>query len=133
MQSAPLVVRFSTDNVPPPDRIATWRELIFQSSLEVEILPTDDEPFHATATVRQLPGLRSVSGTSPAASYRRAVHKVDAEDVTASLNRREAEIDSYDAFLLPCGDRASIDLPHNSRFTALRLPRAAIASNVSDF
>lgn len=143
MQSAPAVVHFSTDDVPPQDRIATWRELIFQSSLEVDIVPTDDGPFHATATVRQLPGLRIVSGTSPAASYRRAVQKVEvddvtlqfgtAEDVSASLNRREAEIDSYDAFLLPCGDRATIDLPHNSRFTALRLPREAIASNVSNF
>src|SRR3954465_12200265 len=103
MQSAPAVVHFSTDDVPPQDRIATWRELIFQSSLEVDIVPTDAGPFHATATVRQLPGLRIVSGTSPAASYRRAVQKVEADDVTlqfgpgeevsASLNRREAEID----------------------------------------
>ena len=142
MQSAPPVVRFSTDDVAPQDRIAVWRELIFQSSLQVDIVPTDAAPFRATATLRQLPGLRIVTGTSPAASYRRAVRKVEAddvalqfgtaEDVSANLNRREAEIDPYDAFLLPCGDCASIDLPHNSRFTALRLPRAAIAPSISN-
>jgi AraC-like DNA-binding protein len=142
MQSALPVVRFSTDDVPPQDRIATWRELIFQSSLEVDIVPTDGGPFRATATLRQLPGLRIVTGTSPAASYRRAVRKIEAddvalqfgtaEDVSANLNRREAEIDPYDAFILPCGDCASIELPHNSRFTALRLPRAAIAPSISN-
>ena len=142
MQSAPQVARFSTDDVAPRDRIALWRELVFQSSLEVDIAPADAGPFRATATVRQLPGLRILSGTSPAATYRRAVSKVEADDialqfgnsddVSTSLNRREAEIDSYDAFLLPCGDRATIELPHESRFITLRLPRAAIAQNVTN-
>src|SRR4051812_23877445 len=109
MQSAPPVARFSTEDVAPQDRIAIWRELIFQSSLEVDIAPADDGPFRATAAVRQLPGLRILSGTSPAATYRRAVQRVEADDMTlqfgasddvlASLNRREAEIGSYDAFL----------------------------------
>jgi AraC-like DNA-binding protein len=140
MQSAPPVARFSTEDVAPQDRIAIWRELIFQSSLEVDIAPADDGPFRATAAVRQLPGLRILSGTSPAATYRRAVQRVEADDITlqfgasddvsASLNRREAEIGSYDAFLLPCGDRASINLPQSSRFIALRLPRAAMAPSV---
>src|SRR5437763_7560191 len=141
MQSAPQVDRFSTDDVAPRDRIALWRELVFQSSLEVDIAPADAGPFRATATVRQLPGLRILSGISPAATYRRAITKVEADDialqfgnsddVSTSLNRREAEIDSYDAFLLPCGDRASIELPHESRFITLRLPRAAVAQNVT--
>jgi AraC-like DNA-binding protein len=142
MQSAPQVARFSTDDVAPRDRIALWRELVFQSSLEVDIAPAATGPFRATATMRQLPGLRILSGMSPAATYRRAIGKVEADDialqfgnsddVSTSLNRREAEIDSYDAFLLPCGDRASIDLPHESRFITLRLPRAAIAPNVAN-
>ena len=31
------VIRFSTDDVAPRDRIAIWRELVFQSSLEVDV------------------------------------------------------------------------------------------------
>ena len=50
--------------------------------------------------------------------------------MSTSLHRREAEIARYDAFLLPCGDRASIHLPHKSRFITLRLPRAAIAQSI---
>jgi len=137
-----VVTRFSTDDIAPRDRIATWRELVFQSSFEVDIAPADAGPFRATATVHQLPGLRILSGTSPAATYARAISNVEADDialqfgssddVSTSLHRREAEIASYDAFLLPCGDRASIHVPYESRFITLRLPRAAIAQNVTN-
>jgi AraC-like DNA-binding protein len=140
--SGAFAFRFSTDEVAPRDRIAIWRELVFQSSFEVDITPAAAGPFRATATVHQLPGLRILSGTSPAATYRRAIGKIEADDialqfgssddVSTSLHHRAAEIASYDAFLLPCGDRASIDVPHQSRFITLRLPRAAIAQNVAD-
>jgi len=141
-QSVPQVTRFSTDDVAPRDRIAAWRALIFQSSLDIEIAPDADAPFRATATVRELPGLRILSGTSPAATYRRSTARIEADDIAlqfgsadhaaASLHRREAEIERYDAFLLPCGDRATIHLPQDSRFITLRLPRAAIAQRVAN-
>ena len=140
--SSAVVSRFSTDDVAPRDRIALWRELVFQSSFDVDIAPAAAGPFRATATVHQLPGLRILSGTSPAATYRRAISKVEADDialqfgscddVSTSLHRREAAIARYDAFLLPCGDSASIRLPHESRFITLRLPRSAIAQNVAN-
>src|SRR5205085_11691543 len=142
LQRVPQVTHFSTDNIAPRDRIAAWRALIFQSSLDVEIAPADDMPFRATATVRQLPGLRILSGTSPAATYRRSMTNIEADDITlqfgsadyaaASLHRRETEIARYDAFLLPCGDRATIHAPQESRFVALRLPRAAIAQSIAN-
>ena len=142
LQRVPQVTHFSTDDIAPRDRIAAWRALIFQSSLDVEIAPADEMPFRATATVRQLPGLRILSGTSPAATYRRSMTNIEADDITlqfgsadyaaASLHRRETEIARYDAFLLPCGDRATIHAPQESRFVALRLPRAAIAQSIAD-
>src|SRR5881392_656610 len=102
LQRGPQVTRFSTDDVAPRDRVAAWRELIFQSSLEVDIVPATDAPFRASATLRQLPGLRVLSGTSPAATYRRSVTKIEADDVAlqfgnsddvaASLRCRETEI-----------------------------------------
>jgi len=52
------------------------------------------------------------------------------EGVTARFSSREAAIGSGDAFLLPCGDRASIRVRQSSHFTTLRLPRAAIADRV---
>jgi len=35
--SSAVVSRFSTDDVAPRDRIALWRELVFQSSFDVDI------------------------------------------------------------------------------------------------
>jgi len=140
-QRAPQIAHFSTDDVAPHQRIAAWRALLFQSSLDVDIAPAAGAPFRATATVRELPGLRILSGTSPAATYRRSMTKIEGDDIAlqfgsadhaaASLHRRETEITRYDAFLLPCGDRATIRLPQDARFITLRLPRAAIAQNLA--
>src|SRR3954451_23482325 len=125
-QRARQIAHFSTDELAPHERIAAWRALLFQSSLDVDIAPAADAPFRATATVRELPGLRILSGTSPAATYRRSMANIEAEYITlqsgsadsaaASLHRRETEIARYDAFLLPCGDRATIHAPQESRF-----------------
>jgi AraC-like DNA-binding protein len=52
--------------------------------------------------------------------------------VSARPNGREARIETGDAFLLPCGDCASIQVPHESQFTSVRLPRAALAGNVTN-
>jgi AraC-like DNA-binding protein len=50
--------------------------------------------------------------------------------VTARFNNREAMIEKGDAYLLPCGDRASIRVASDVQFRSVRLPRAALASNV---
>ena len=135
------VTRFSTDDVAPRDRLAVWSELVFLPALKVEIATETDTPFRAAAVVRQLPGLRTLSGFSPPATYERSTAETEvdevafqfgiSEGVTARFIGREAAIGSGDAFLLPCGDRASIRLRQNSNFTTLRLPRAAIADRVA--
>jgi AraC-like DNA-binding protein len=135
------VARFSTDDVAPRDRLALWRELVFQSALKVEISTEPDKPFRASAVVRQFPGLRALSGFSPPATYERSTAGMEvdeiafqfgiSEGVTARFSGREAAIGSGDAFLLPCGDRASIRVQESSHFTTLRLPRAAIADRVT--
>ena len=80
-QRAPQIAHFSTDDVAPHQRIAAWRALLFQSSLDVDIAPAAGAPFRATATVRELPGLRILSGTSPAATYRRSMTKIEGDDI----------------------------------------------------
>jgi hypothetical protein len=50
-------VRFSTDDVPEPDRIAVWREVIGPKYVRVDIEPWRDRPFHVDAHLRPLPGL----------------------------------------------------------------------------
>ena len=135
------VVRFSTDDIAPPHRLAVWREALFQTQFNVDIEPTSDSPFRGQVTVRNLPGLRHLSGRSSPATYRRSTRRVTRDDVVLSFGRdvrhvsrpangRETMIEAGDAFLAPCGGCASIQVPHEGEFTSVRLPRVALASNV---
>jgi AraC-like DNA-binding protein len=135
------VAHFSTDDIAPRHRLAVWREALFQTEFNVDIEPATDAPFRGQVTVRNLPGLRLLSGKSSPATYRRNTRRVIRDDVVLSFGRevkhvsapangREATIEAGDAFLLPCGGCASIQVPHEGEFTSVRLPRTAIASNV---
>jgi len=136
------VVQVSTDDIAPPHRLAVWRGALFQTEFNVDIEPISDTPFRAQATVRTLPGLRLVTGRSSPAHYRRNSHRDIRDDVVLSFgneshvaarfNGHEAVMETGDAFLLPCGDRASIHVSYGGPFTNLRLPRAALANNVTN-
>lgn len=134
-------IHISTDGIAPAHRFAVWREALFESEFNVDIEPISDSPFRARAMVRKLPGLRLLSGKSSAAIYRRNTRRVIRDDVVLSFGRdvahvsarangREMMVEAGDAFLLPCGGCASIQVPHEGEFTSVRLPRAALASNV---
>jgi AraC-like DNA-binding protein len=134
------LVHFSTDAIAPHHRLAVWRETVFQTEFNVDIEPMSETPFRAQATVRSLPGLRVLSGRSTPASYKRITKRVVRDEVvltygneahvSARFNGREATIEPGDAFLLPCGDCADIHAPHDGQFMSVRMPRAALASNV---
>jgi AraC-like DNA-binding protein len=135
------VIHFSTDDITSPQRFTLWREALLQSEFNVDIEPVSDSPFRARATVCRLPGLRLLSGESSPAIYRRNTRRVIRDDVVLSFGRnvvhvsarangRETTIEAGDAFLAPCGGCASIQIPHEGEFTSVRLPRAALASNV---
>ncbi len=136
------VVQVSTDDIAPRHRLAVWRGALFQTEFNVDIEPISDAPFRAQATVRTLPGLRLVTGRSSPAHYRRNSNRDIRDDVVLSfgneahvaarLNGQEAEMETGDAFLLPCGDRASIHVSYGGPFTNLRLPRTALATTVNN-
>src|ERR1051325_9444211 len=110
------VAHFSTDDITPRDRLAVWREALFQTEFNVDIEPSSDAPFRGQATVRLLPGLRILSGTSSPATYQRNTRRVlhdevvlsfgDRARVSARFNGRETMIETGDAFVLPSGDCA---------------------------
>jgi AraC-like DNA-binding protein len=142
MQGNAAAVRFSTDDLPPHERVPRWRELVFRTAAKVDIELESGAPFRASATIRQLPGLRILEGVSPPALYQRAPGAVDDDGVTfqfgigvsgwtqASLSGREADIHSGEAFALPSASRAEIRVRQETRFVSLRLPRAAVAGSV---
>src|SRR5262245_54438843 len=138
--SSAVAVRFSTDDLPPHERVPRWRELVFRTATRVDVELDSGAPFRASATIRQFPGLRILDGVSPPALYQRAPGAVEEDGFTfqfgifgeshASLGGREAEIGSGEAFALPSGSRAAIRVCRNARFVSLRLPRAAVAGSV---
>jgi AraC-like DNA-binding protein len=113
-----------------------------RTEINVDIEPISNVPFRARATVRTLPGLRILSGTSSPATYRRNTKHVERDEVALSFGREahvvarsnghEARVETGDAYLLPCGDCASIRVPHEAQSTSLRLPRIALAGNVTN-
>jgi AraC-like DNA-binding protein len=133
-------VRFSTDDLPQRERLPRWRELLFQTSMRVEVDVKPDVPFRASAMIRQLPGLRILDGFSPPATYARSTTAIEVDDLAfqfgicgssrAFLNGRDAEIGSGEAFVLPTGNRAGIHVCQDATFVSLRLPRAAVAGSV---
>jgi AraC-like DNA-binding protein len=137
------VIHLSTDDIAPPHRFAVWRETLFQSEFNVDIEPISDSPFRARTTVRRLPGLRLLSGRSSPAIYRRSSRRVIHDDVVLSFGRdvvhvsarangRETRVEGGDAFLMPCGGCASIQVAREGQFTSVRLPRAALAGTVTN-
>jgi hypothetical protein len=60
----PASFRFSTDDLPPDERTAAWRELYGRSVLRLEIEPLTQQPFSSEIAITSLPGLDIVRGTS---------------------------------------------------------------------
>src|SRR5262245_11951805 len=124
-----VAVRFSTDDLPPGERLPRWRDLLFKTSTRVDVGVPPGVPFRATATIRQLPGLRILDGFSPPAVYQRCTNAIEVDDLAfqfgicglslAFLQSRETEIGSGEAFVLPCGNRAGIRVCQDARFVSL--------------
>jgi AraC-like DNA-binding protein len=139
-RNAAAAVRFSTDDLPPRDRLPVWRELVFQSSMGVDVELESDLPFRADARICQLPDLRIMSGHTPPATYQRRTRTTGVDELTlqfgvsrgsfAHLNGRDCEIGSGEAYVLPCGDRVAIRVFHDEQFASLRFPRTALAGSV---
>ena len=64
-------LRFSTRALPERDRVPMWREELGRHLLRVDIEPLSEPPFHAEATLRVLPGLRTVAWTGSATRFER--------------------------------------------------------------
>ncbi len=55
------VRRFTTDALPEAQRLPIWREEFGRTLLHVDMTPVSNEAVHAEATMRMLPGLRTLS------------------------------------------------------------------------
>jgi len=77
--------RFTTDALPEAQRLPIWREEFGRTLVNVDIAPASDEAIHAEATMRMLPGLRSLSFRGSAMSFVRTPAMVAAGDDSIGL------------------------------------------------
>jgi AraC-like DNA-binding protein len=132
--------RFSTRDIPEPERLP---EEIGRRLLRVEIESSSDLPLHAEASLRALPGLRTVRYAGSAVRLERTPAGVAAGDdsIAIIVNLGESGIVAQrgQAVALGAGDAVAIrheepptvTLAQGS-YVGLLMPRAALASRVRD-
>jgi AraC-like DNA-binding protein len=138
---APL--RFSTKAIPSRERLPFWREVFARKIVRVELEPTPDARFEVEATLRAMPGLRTMICTTSAARMRRPpeITKEDDESLALIVNlagkinpsqrRREALLGAGDAVFCLHAEPAAMN--HSQvRVMSLIIPRTALAPFVTD-
>lgn len=91
--AAQATVRFSTAALPAAERVAFWREVFGRKLVHIDVEPLADAPFEATATLRQIAGVRRLSCVSTAARSRRTRELVaDGDDAFALLINMGGEL-----------------------------------------
>lgn len=132
-------LKFSTAALPLRERVPFWREVFGRKLVRIDVEPLADTPLKATATLRALPGLRTMSCTSTAARTKRTRELVaDGDDdfallinmggtMTASQLGREVTLRPGDAALFLHAEPAT--MTHGLfRHEGLVMSRTAVSS-----
>jgi AraC-like DNA-binding protein len=132
-------VRFSTRELPERERLSTWRETFGRGIIRVDIDSLSDSQFRAEATLRALPGVRTVLCSGSAARFRRtramAAEGGGSIGLVINLGRAaviaqrgvEVELRQGDAFPILTDEPAVLT---GTRHLGVLLPHAAIASRI---
>lgn len=138
-------LRFSTAALPEAERVPFWREVFGRKLVQIEIEPLA-APFEATATLRDLPGVRNLSCRSTAARTQRTRGLIaDGDDslallinmsgaMTASQLDREVSLGDGDAAVFLHAEPATM-IHAEFWHEGLVIPRTALAPlvrNVDD-
>jgi AraC-like DNA-binding protein len=141
----PATIRFSTADLPAPERVPFVGEAMERYGLDFQPLP--GEPFRLDAVQGFLPGLNVVSvvnsGIRMARTRRRLADGKDSLDLavvatgseTFSQFGRDVTVADGEAVLLSNADAYEAVCPAGKRFLGLRLPRVALTGlvpNVED-
>jgi AraC-like DNA-binding protein len=136
-------LRFSTDALPPRERVPFWRDWFARKVVRVDLALLSDQHFEAVATLRAWPGLRSISWVSaPALMARPRDVIADGDDsvavlinlsgaTTASQRGREVSLDAGDATVILHAEACT--MTHSQRQAeCVVVPRDALAPFVAD-
>jgi AraC-like DNA-binding protein len=140
-QSDLSVVRFSTADYAPRDRLAAWHDIYGRAMCRQDIEPVDAESIHADVVFRKLPGLAIMTGARSPAIYRRDRRQVDSDNlfVTVALSGtfeaaqlgRSVCMEAGDAFVGAGAEPVTARVSSGYRSVTLSVPLAAMAPAMS--
>lgn len=138
-------LRFTTEALPPAQRLSVWREEFGRTLLHADIEPVSDEPLHAEATMGTLPGVRSLEFRGSAMCFTRRQGVIAAgedsiglvvsrdDDFRLSQCRRDASLRAGDACLILTGEPGMVTSRAHLGLLFPRAPLVERVKNVSDF
>ena len=134
-------LQFSTRGLPRRDRLPMWREEFGRSMLRLDIEPLSDLPFHAEATLRALPELRTVMCTGSAVCFKRTPamvgHGEDSIGLVVNLGKWGTASQCGRDVVLGSGDATPFLTYRPSVLSGMGhlgilIPRAALTSRLKD-
>ena len=136
--------RFSTDALPPGERLPIFREVLGRSIVKLDMEPLGDEPYRFDAVFRALPGLALASITNSAVRVTRTPALIaddGSDDLVLSVPvkgatrvsqlSRETIVADGDAALMLNAEPGTVDVASGARFLSLRMPFAALAPTIA--
>jgi len=136
-----LLTRFSTHDLPERDRLPMWREEFGRNIVRVDIDPLDREGFRAEATLRALPGLRTVCFAGSAMAFNRtaamAAQGEEALGLIVGAGGNTVTTQRCQESVLADGDALPVFADEacfltGTRHIGLLVPRSAIRMRVRD-
>jgi AraC-like DNA-binding protein len=141
---ASATIKFSTEDLPEQDRVATWRAHFGRVALRVEIEAAEEQPFEANLTSRMLPGVNLfLSGLSAVRLTRTRELIADDNDdlifvvsrtgsIRVSAGNREVSLHEGDAVLRSSDEVTVFERASYGETLTLRIPRSILSSLVVD-
>lgn len=139
--------RFSTDELPPQERISRWRETFGRAIVKLEMQPLDDTPLRVKAGLRMLPDVCYASVESTAYSCERTpeLARGSADEIglvlvsrgtaMARQNGREVRIADGEAVVLRNNEAGSVHFSSSACATSFSISErvlSAMVPNLSD-
>jgi AraC-like DNA-binding protein len=134
------VVRFSTADFAPGDRLAAWRDAYGRILQRIDIQPLSAE-FHTKAILRRMPGLAVNVVRRSAVTHHRRQEFVDSDDigmtvgVTSSFEAtqfgRTVMLKPNEAVALTGAEPAALTAPTPGAYIHLRVPKPALSPLVA--
>jgi AraC-like DNA-binding protein len=135
------VVRFSTEDYAPHERLDACREIYGRTLSKRDIEPLSAEQFHTEATLRRMPGLGIVTARRSAAIYRLRREFIDNDDVVVTIGLtsgyearqfdRLLDLRPGDAIVLTASEPTFLKVPTYGEYINVRAPRRTLSPLVA--